>query len=80
MSGDSSESGGHGGADSDDKPRTGAEEVLKEVREAELRLDDGERTGRDKEAADALRPSEPLQESVQKDRKERKSQSGDREK
>ncbi|MFD6994459.1 hypothetical protein [Streptomyces sp. NPDC059943] len=47
MSGVSSESGGHGGADSDDKPRTGAEEVLKEVREAELRLDDGERTGRD---------------------------------
>jgi hypothetical protein len=59
----SGESSGH---DENDKPETGAEEVLKEFRDSELRLDDGQPGKKEKEAADALLPSEPLQESAQK--------------
>ena len=56
--------------DEDATPGPAAEEVLKEVRDAELRLDDGERNPEGQGEADALRPSRPLQESVQKDRED----------
>ncbi|MCS0638394.1 hypothetical protein NX801_22605 [Streptomyces sp. LP05-1] len=44
---------------------TAADEVLKEFEDAELKLDDGEQDEHDREAADAVSPSEEAQESVQ---------------
>ncbi|MGW6271217.1 hypothetical protein [Streptomyces sp. NPDC055060] len=48
-------------------PDTAAEEVLHEAEDAETAvLDDGERRGKDGEAADALSPDEDAQEDVQR--------------
>jgi hypothetical protein len=47
-------------------PRTAAEEVLREVEDAETHVvDRGERSDKDGEAADALSPNEAAQEDVQ---------------
>lgn len=67
--------GEHG--DEDATPGSAAEEVLKEVRDAELRLDDGERPRKDKEGATLCAPSRPLQESVQKDREDADREDGE---
>jgi hypothetical protein len=71
MSGDNNEH------DENDKPETAAEEALKEFRDSELRLDDGQPEKKDKEAADALLPSEPLQDSAQKKGRGGNRSSGD---
>ncbi|CAL9598255.1 hypothetical protein [Streptomyces sp. enrichment culture] len=53
-------------AGTEDAPRTATEQVLHEFEEAELRLDRDETDPDDAEAADALTPSRPAQESVRK--------------
>ncbi|MER7800239.1 hypothetical protein ABTX71_07930 [Streptomyces parvulus] len=46
------------------RPATAADEVLHEAEDAETSvLDDGERRGKDREAADALSPNEDAQEA-----------------
>ncbi|MGW3862223.1 hypothetical protein ACWEDZ_12100 [Streptomyces sp. NPDC005047] len=46
------------------RPTTAADEVLHEAEDAETSvLDDGERRGKDREAADALSPNEDAQEA-----------------
>ncbi|MEU6459906.1 hypothetical protein [Streptomyces sp. NPDC047065] len=46
------------------RPATAADEVLHEAEDAETSvLDDGERPGKDREAADALSPNEDAQEA-----------------
>ncbi|MBT2365640.1 hypothetical protein J7E88_09990 [Streptomyces sp. ISL-10] len=48
----------------DQRPRTAADEILHEFEDAGTRLHDDD--SGDREAADALRPGERVQESVQK--------------
>lgn len=49
------------------QPRTAAGEVVHAVEEAETTtVDDGERRGKDREAADALTPNENAQDDVQR--------------
>ena len=49
----------------DETPATAADEVMHEAEEAETSVvDDGERRGKDGEAADALTPNEDAQEDV----------------
>ncbi|MEV7142817.1 hypothetical protein [Streptomyces tauricus] len=50
-----------------DHPRTAAGEVLRAAEEAETNVvDDGERRGKDREAADALTPNDDAQNDVQR--------------
>ncbi|PRH75719.1 hypothetical protein C6N75_29470 [Streptomyces solincola] len=52
---------------SDKRPETAAEELLDEFERAELDIDDEREPAHDKEAADAMRPGEAAEESVQSD-------------
>ncbi|MEU6990964.1 hypothetical protein ABZ953_09960 [Streptomyces sp. NPDC046465] len=55
----------HQPAQDEEHPATAADEVLHEAEEAETSVvDDGERRGKDGEAADALTPNEDAQEDV----------------
>jgi hypothetical protein len=49
-----------------DDPETAADEVLREVEDAETRVvDNGERRDRDGEAADALSPNQDAQKAIE---------------
>jgi hypothetical protein len=51
----------------EEHPETAADEVLREVEDAETRVvDRGERRGKDSEAADALTPNEDAQQDVER--------------
>ena len=51
----------------EEHPATAADEVLHEAAEAETSVvDDGERRGKDREAADALTPNEDAQDHIHK--------------
>ncbi|MFC8124820.1 hypothetical protein [Streptomyces sp. NPDC057302] len=55
----------HQPAQAEEHPATAADEVLHEAEDAETGVvDDGERRGKDGEAADALSPNEDAQEDV----------------